>query len=52
VDLPADVLVSEQGSRQIEGLWLREPKQFLHDALPRARKFLESFGDIRLRLAT
>ena len=41
VDLPADVLVSEQRSRQIEGLWLREPKQFLHDALPRARNFLE-----------
>jgi hypothetical protein len=52
VDLPADVLVSEQGSRQIEGLWLREPKQFLHDALPRARNFLERFGDIRLRLTT
>jgi hypothetical protein len=34
VDLPADVLVSEQLSRQIEGLWLREPTQFLHDALP------------------
>jgi hypothetical protein len=52
VDLPADVLVSEQASRQIEGLWLREPKQFLHDALPRARNFLERFGDIRLRLTT
>jgi hypothetical protein len=49
VDLPADVLVSEQASRQIEGLWLREPKQFLHDALPHARNFLESFGDIRRR---
>ena len=38
VDLPAEVLVSEQRSRQIEGLWLREPNQFLHDALPRARE--------------
>ena len=50
VDLPADVLVSEQRSRQIEGLWLREPKQFLHDALPRARNFLDRFGDIKRRL--
>jgi hypothetical protein len=52
VDLPADVLVSEQRSRQIEGLWLREPKQFLHDALPRARNFLNKFGDIKDRLST
>ena len=50
VDLPTDVLISEQRSRQIEGLWLREPKQFLHDALPRARKFLDGFGDIRRRV--
>ncbi|WFU15651.1 hypothetical protein [Bradyrhizobium sp. CB3481] len=50
VDLPTEVLISEQRSRQIEGLWLREPKQFLHDALPRARSFLDRFDDIRLRL--
>ena len=50
VDLPTDVLVSEQRSRQIEGLWLREPKQFLYDALPRARSFLDKFGDIGHRL--
>jgi hypothetical protein len=50
VDLPTEVLVSEQRSRQIEGLWLREPGQFLHDALPRARSFLDRFGDIRGRL--
>jgi hypothetical protein len=50
VDLPTDVLVSEQRSREIEGLWLREPKQFLYDALPRARNFLDKFGDIRRRL--
>jgi hypothetical protein len=43
IDLQADVLVSEQKSRQIEGLWLREPKQFLHDALPRARTFLDRY---------
>jgi len=51
VDLPIEGLVSEQRSRQIEGLWLREPKQFLYDALPRARSFLDKFGDIR-RLLT
>ena len=43
IDLPPDVLVSEWKSRQIDGLWLREPKQFLHDALPRARAFLDRF---------
>jgi hypothetical protein len=51
VDLPADVLISEPRSRQIDGLWLREPKQFLHDALPRARHFLDGFGDIRRKLS-
>jgi hypothetical protein len=50
VDLPTDVLISELRSRQIEGLWLREPKQFLHDALPRARAFLDRFGDIRTQI--
>jgi hypothetical protein len=50
VDLPTDVLISEPRSRQIEGLWLREPRQFLHDALPRARTFLDGFGDIRQTL--
>ena len=50
IKIAANVLVSEQCSREIEGLWLREPKQFLHDALPRARTFLDKFGDIRCRL--
>ena len=50
VDLPTDALVSTQRSREIEGLWLREPTQFLHDALPRAREFLGKFGDIRHQL--
>ena len=52
VDLPTDVLISEHRSRRIEGLWLREPKQFLHDALPRARAFLGRFGDLQSRLIT
>jgi hypothetical protein len=50
VDLPTDALVSEARSPQIEGLWLREPRQFLHDALPRARNFLDRFGDMRRHL--
>ncbi|SMF65610.1 hypothetical protein SAMN06265365_12663 [Tistlia consotensis] len=43
VELPAEVLVSEAKSRTWKGLWLREPGQFLHDALPRARTFLDRF---------
>jgi hypothetical protein len=50
VDLPTDILISESGSRQIDGLWLREPRQFLHDALPRARRFLDRCGDLPGRL--
>jgi hypothetical protein len=40
VALPQAVLVSEKMSRTYAGLWLREPGQFLHNALPRARAFL------------
>ena len=43
VPLPADVLVSEPKSRSYDGLWLREPGQFLHDAMPRAQTYLERF---------
>ena len=43
VDLPADALVSEAKSLTYDGLHLREPGQFLHDALPRARRFLDRF---------
>jgi hypothetical protein len=42
--LPRDVLTSEAKSRAYDGLWLREPGQFLHDATPRARVFLDRFG--------
>ncbi|SJZ39489.1 hypothetical protein SAMN02745126_00853 [Enhydrobacter aerosaccus] len=41
--IPKDVLISEARSRQYEGLWLREPHQFLHDALPRARRYVDRF---------
>lgn len=43
IPLPKPVLVSEVRSRLYDGLWLREPGQFLHDALPRARAFLKRF---------
>ena len=43
VELPRDALVSEAKSLQFDGLWLREPRQFLHDALPRARAYLDRF---------
>jgi hypothetical protein len=44
VSLPQDVLVSEVKSKTYDGLWLREPGQFLNDAMPRARTFLTRFG--------
>ena len=44
VPLPTDVLISEARSRAYEGLWLREPGEFLHDALPRARAYLDRFA--------
>lgn len=40
VPLPMVVLVSEEKSRTYDGLWLREPAQFLHNALPRAERFV------------
>lgn len=44
INLPKRVLVSEKESKTYDGLWLREPGQFLHDALPRAEKYLEKFN--------
>ena len=45
VELPTDVLVPEAGSLAFDpALHLREPRQFLHDALPRARRFLDRFA--------
>lgn len=41
--LSREVLISEAKSKMIEGLWLREPGQFLHDPLPRALCFLDRF---------
>jgi hypothetical protein len=44
IPLPPHVLVSEALSRRFDGLWLREPGQFLHNALPRAEAFLDRFS--------
>jgi len=41
IELPPDVLISEAKSRTFESLWLREPKRFLHDAMPRAERCLD-----------
>lgn len=44
VELPLSVLISEAASRGFDpALWLREPEQFLHDASPRARRYLDRF---------
>ena len=44
VTLPKNVLISEEESKTYDGLWLREPSQFLYNALPRAEKYLEKFN--------
>ncbi|MGZ5792896.1 MAG: hypothetical protein ACXWI7_11805, partial [Croceibacterium sp.] len=44
IELSADALISEAKSRTYDGLWLRQPDQFLHDALPRAKRFLDRFA--------
>ena len=44
VPLPPEVLTSTAEARTFDaGLHLREPADFLHDALPRARRFLSRF---------
>ena len=43
VELPLDVLVSEKRSREYDGLWLREPSQFLHNAIPRAMNYIRKY---------
>ena len=44
IDLPEQVLISELESKKYDGLCLREPTQFLFNALPRAHTFLERFA--------
>ena len=47
IELPPDVLISEAKSRTYNGLWLRQPDQFLHDPLPRAYRFLDRLDAAR-----
>ena len=44
IELPVDVLISNEKSRTYDGLWLRQPDQFLENAMPRAEKFLDRFS--------
>jgi len=40
VAFPAEYLISEEKSKGY-GLWLRQPDQFLHDAMPRAQRYVD-----------
>lgn len=51
VPLPRDMLISEAQSRAYDGLRLREPGQFLYDAVPRARAYLGRFPPPRASTA-
>ncbi len=44
VSLPMDVLISEKRSREYNGLWLREPNDYLFNAMPRAEAYLTRFS--------
>ncbi|MBC86730.1 MAG: hypothetical protein CL677_06075 [Bdellovibrionaceae bacterium] len=44
IEIDEHILISEQESKKIEGLWLRQPDQFLHNALPRANTYLQMFS--------
>lgn len=48
--VPVTVSLVHHDEAKTIGLHLREPRQFLHDALPRARRFLERFDHTRLEL--
>ncbi len=43
IELPIDVLISNEKSRTYDGLWLRQPDQFLENAMPRALAYLDKF---------
>lgn len=45
VQLREEALISESKSMTYQGLRLREPRQFLFDALPRSKSFLKRFPD-------
>jgi len=39
-----DALVSRRRSRAYEGLWMKEPQEFLFDPLARARRCLQTIS--------
>ena len=43
VVLCPDALISNERAREYEGLWMKEPEQYLFDPLPRARRYLKRF---------
>lgn len=43
IELRKEVLVSEAESRACGGLWLREPWQYLYNAMPRAQRYVQRF---------
>jgi hypothetical protein len=45
IELRGDPLVSTPKSREYDGLWLKEPGDFLFDPLPRARRYLQRFRE-------
>ena len=44
VNIRMDALVSRRRSREYEGLWMKEPQEFLFDPLARARRYLQKFS--------
>ncbi len=43
VTVTMDALVSRRHARRYEGLWMKEPRDFLFDPLARARRYLRRF---------
>ena len=43
VSIQMDALVSRRRAREYDGLWMKEPQEFLFDPLARARHYLQKF---------
>jgi hypothetical protein len=43
VHVRTDALISRRHARQYDGLWMKEPQEFLFDPLARARRYLGKF---------
>jgi hypothetical protein len=43
VKIHTEALVSRRRAREYEGLWMKEPQEFLFDPLVRARRYLQKF---------